>query len=310
MHLEVAHRGHLHTPGPALSQSRTVRRPTAAFMLAQPAALLSMAACLADVTFELPWVCIAIHIPTSARRLLMTYLRCHGVALARVEALVRIQAGMRFMGDSFTQVRSGKRLRHVVCASAQALGIKSRVRQSYLWAGVVVSVTALFVLAYYINHPAPDVGRNDTAEYLTAAQHIETQGRIVDPQRLPGFPLLIALVFSLAGRGNLLAVSIANALLFLVAVLEIYIIAALTLGRRWVTILLGIGVGTNAVLLSFVKPILAESLALWLVASLTLAAVLFVHTLRPRYLWLAAAAALGLSKPNITTFEERWTRRA
>lgn len=164
------------------------------------------------------------------------------------------------------------------------------------WACVLVAATVLVVLAYYMNHPMPDPfsASSDSAEYLSTARRVQTDGQFVDPRRLPGFPLLITLAFTLAGQGNLTAVTVANALLFILASVEIYVIATLTLGRGWVAFLIGMLVGTNVVLLSFVKPIATEALALWLVVSLTLATVLFVLTLRARHLWLAAAFMLGL----------------
>lgn len=134
----------------------------------------------------------------------------------------------------------------------------------------------------------------DSFEYIANAQRIATHGQFVDPHRLPGFPLLIVLVFTLAGQGNLMAISIANGILFILATLEIYVIALLVLQRSWVAFLLGLLVGTNVVLLSFVKPIGSEALALWLVVTLALVAVLFARTLRIRYLWLVMACMLTL----------------
>jgi len=187
-------------------------------------------------------------------------------------------------------------LRRFVPPTAKALAVDLRASKPDVLACVLVAVTALVVFAYYLNHPMPDPfsASSDSAQYLTTARHILTQGQIVDPHRLPGFPLLIALVFTLAGQGNLMAVTVANGLLFILASLEVYAIATLTVGRGWVALLIGTLVGTNVVLLSFIKPIASEALALWLVVSLALAAVLFVHTLQVRYLWTTAAFLLGL----------------
>ena len=53
-------------------------------------------------------------------------------------------------------------------------------------------------------------------------------------------------------------------------------------------------VGTNLVLLSYVKPIMSEGLALWLLTLLTLAVVYFISTRRVRAFWIAAACFLPL----------------
>lgn len=168
-----------------------------------------------------------------------------------------------------------------------------RTDKTYFFAGILLLITTLVVVVYYINNPQPFVGP-DSFEYIANAQRIATHGQFVDPHRLPGFPLLIVLVFTLAGQGNMMAISIANGILFILATLEIYVIALLVLQRSWVAFLLGLLVGTNVVLLSFVKPIGSEALALWLVVTLALVAVLFARTLRIRYLWLVMACMLTL----------------
>ncbi len=165
--------------------------------------------------------------------------------------------------------------------------------KSYAFACLLVLITGLMVIAYYLNHPQPEI-YPDSVEYLNEAQRIAAYGQIVNAHRVPGFPLLITLVFALAGWGDVMAVSIANALLFILATLEIYIIALLLLRQAWQAFLIGLLVGANLVLLSFVKPILSEALALWLLVSLALVAMLFVYTLRIRYLWMVTAFTLTL----------------
>ncbi|HEV8194856.1 MAG TPA: hypothetical protein VGP82_25670 [Ktedonobacterales bacterium] len=200
------------------------------------------------------------------------------------------------MDECGRQLRVYNWLRRSARRTASVLTLGWRTNEHYAFACTLGAVTSLLVVAYYVNHPSPEQYPDypDAAEYLGRAHDIQMQGQIVDPRRLPGFPLLIVLVFKLTGQGNVMAVSITNALLFVVASLEIYVIAVLVLQRRWAALLIGILVGTNVVLLSFVKPILSEALALWLVVSLTLATVLFVRTLQVRYLWIAMACILLL----------------
>ncbi len=152
-------------------------------------------------------------------------------------------------------------------------------------------ISSLIVIAFYTNHPTPET-YPDTAQYLATAQHIMTSGRLVDPIRLPGYPLLIALAFLIAGQGNLAAVSIMQGILFALAVLEIYVIACLVTRRAWIGLIVGLAVASNTYLLTFIKPILSEGVSLWIVTSLTLAILLLIRAWRIRYMWLAAVFLL------------------
>jgi hypothetical protein len=105
---------------------------------------------------------------------------------------------------------------------------------------------------------------------------------------------LIAVVFLLAGQGNLLAVSIAQGVLFVLATLEIYVLTILVLRRPWIALVVGLLVGTSTYLLGFVKPLLVEGLTLWLAVSLALVVVLFIQTMKPGYFWAAAGFTLAL----------------
>ena len=197
------------------------------------------------------------------------------------------------MNDRRAALHFSNWLRQLFRGATNTLTMDWRTNKTYFFAGLLLLLTTFVVVVYYINNPQPFVGP-DSFEYIANAQRIATHGQFVDPHRLPGFPLLIVLVFTLAGQGNLMAISIANGILFILATLEIYVIALLVLQRSWVAFLLGLLVGTNVVLLSFVKPIGSEALALWLVVTLALVAVLFARTLRIRYLWLVTACMLTL----------------
>jgi hypothetical protein len=162
----------------------------------------------------------------------------------------------------------------------------------YLSFGLVLLLCSSFIVtAYYLNHPTPET-YPDTLDYLAATQHIMTSGKLVDPVRLPGYPLLITLVFLLAGQGNLAAVSIVQGGLFVVAVLEIYLITCLLTQRAWKGLLVGLLVASNTYLLTFIKPVLSEGFSLWIITTLALAIVLFIRTPRPRFFWLIAAFML------------------
>jgi hypothetical protein len=162
-----------------------------------------------------------------------------------------------------------------------------------LFAAILMVLTIVVVVVYYLNHSQIEL-TSDTPSYLTVAHHIQTRGQLVDVRRLPGYPLLIVLVFALIGRDNMVAVSIAQAVLFVLATLELYVLAVLVLRRGWAAFFIGLLVGTNLILLSFVKPLISEALAIWLFISLALAVVLFVYTLRVCLLWWVTVFTLAL----------------
>lgn len=162
-----------------------------------------------------------------------------------------------------------------------------------LFALLLALLTTLVVLAFYLNHPGPEP-LADTWSYLYVVDRIQAHAQPVNPWRLPGYPLFIALVYLLVGQGNLAAVSVAQAVLFVLATLEVYVLAALILRRAWAAFLIGLLVGANLILLSYVKPIMSEPFSLWLLVSLALAVVLFLHTPRAGRLWLVTAWMLLL----------------
>ena len=157
---------------------------------------------------------------------------------------------------------------------------------------ILLLSSSVIVIAYYTNHPNPEV-YSDTAEYLAAAQHIITSGKLVDPMRLPGFPLLITLVFLVVGQGNLAAVSIVQGILFVIAVLEIYVITCMVTRRAWIGLIVGLAVASNTYLLASIKPILSEGISLWVITSLALAFILLIRTFHIRYFWLLAGFTLA-----------------
>lgn len=188
-------------------------------------------------------------------------------------------------------------------ARYQPLNIIRRTRQAIIndWYGarslcfglVLLVITALAITMYYLNHPEVDTSA-DTINYVNVVNNRILVGHgIVDPLRTPGYPLLITAVFLLFGRNNLQAVSIVQAVLFVLTTLEIYALAIQVLKRTWMAFLVGVLVGINTDLMAFAKAIVVESLTLWLVATLALAVVICIHRLKALHLWLVAALTLA-----------------
>src|SRR5438105_2170261 len=149
-------------------------------------------------------------------------------------------------------------------------------------------LTTVVVVCFYLNHPQAEP-LADTWSYLYVVDRIQRQGQLVNFWRLPGYPLFIILVYAFMGQGNLEAVSAVQAVLYVLATLEIFVLVYLVFQRAWVAFFIGLLVGANIPVLSYVKPIMSEALALWLLVSLTLTVIIFVSTLRVRTLWLVTA---------------------
>lgn len=163
----------------------------------------------------------------------------------------------------------------------------------YSGALVIAVLSALTLATFYYNHFGPDMSP-DTITYVTFARHILAGGPFMDALRAPGYPLLIAATFVVFGAGNLAAVQCVQAVLFILTALEAYALAYLLLRRTWMACLLGLLIGCNVVSISYVKPILSEGIAMFLVMTLALVFAIFVRSLRVRAFWLLAACALVL----------------
>ncbi|HZR43526.1 MAG TPA: hypothetical protein VFB12_25655 [Ktedonobacteraceae bacterium] len=173
------------------------------------------------------------------------------------------------------------------------LGATVRSRAGY-FALLLILLALIVTVFYYLNYPGVELNA-DTPAYLHVVERIQTHAyQLADTWRLPGYPLLILLVYALSGQGNLMAVSIVQAGLFVLATLEIYVLALWLAGRAWLAFLIGLLVGSNIILLSYVKPIMSEGVALWLLTTLALAIAYFVRTTSVRAFWLVVICILPL----------------
>lgn len=165
----------------------------------------------------------------------------------------------------------------------------------YLFFGALLFLaTTLLVVAYYLNNLRPEP-LSDTWSYLYVVDRFQQHGQLVNFWRLPGYPLFIMTIYSLLGEGNLGAVSLVQAMLFVLAALEMYILCVLVFRRSWIAFIIGLLVGLNIPLLSYMKPVMSEPLALWLLVSLALASVYFLSTLQARRLWLVTLCMVLLA---------------
>lgn len=167
------------------------------------------------------------------------------------------------------------------------------------WAGMLALVTLLVVAAYYANKPYPERDP-DTPAYLYVANRYALHGWFVDAARLPGYPLFIRLVFAVAGANNLTALGVAQAVLFVVAVLEVYALLCLLLRRAPIACGVALLLGANPIVLSYAKALLTEGLALFLTVNVAIAVVLWLRRTTTPRLWLVGgwALALAMTRPE------------
>jgi hypothetical protein len=161
------------------------------------------------------------------------------------------------------------------------------------WGGIVLVLALLVTVCSFLNYPHP-ITTLDTPSYFVSVRQLQATGNPVHPWRLPVYPLFIVLMYTVAGQGNLMAVSIVQGALFVLTALEFYILTALILKRGWLAFLISLFVSTNLILLSYSKPIMTEGLSLWLLTTLVLCVVYFAKTLQVRMLWLLAICMLLL----------------
>jgi hypothetical protein len=155
-------------------------------------------------------------------------------------------------------------------------------------------LSSVVVVIYYLNYPEVDINA-DTPAYLGVVERfLAHPDLLVDTGRLPGYPLFVSLIYTLAGHGNLLAVSDVQAVLFIITALEIYFLALLIFQRTWLAFLVGLLVGTNIILIAYIKPIMTEGLSAFFLTSLTLAVVYFIRRVTIQSLWVVTICSILL----------------
>ncbi len=168
------------------------------------------------------------------------------------------------------KIQPGKKLLHFNTT------YKSLCAQPYFYPILLLLFTSLTTVLYYLSYPTVDLNA-DTPTYLSAADRLFAHPYLLlDPTRLPGYPLFIALIYALAGQHNLVAVSDVQAVLFILTALEVYLLALLIFRRPALAFIVALLFGTNPTLLGYSKAIMSEGLAALLLTSLALAIVSFL----------------------------------
>ncbi|MGH2478523.1 MAG: hypothetical protein ACRDHW_02560, partial [Ktedonobacteraceae bacterium] len=147
---------------------------------------------------------------------------------------------------------------------------------------LLVAITTSMVLLFYLNAPFVETNA-DTPGYLAMLHQLQATGNPVNAFRLPLYPLFLLFIYIIAGQGNMMAVSIIQGLLFICTAGEIYLLALFITRKKCLAFFIGLLVGTNFILVSYIKPIMTEGLSLWLLTTIILCTVVFLQTFRPRF---------------------------
>lgn len=153
-------------------------------------------------------------------------------------------------------------------------------------AAVLAVVAGAVVFAFILNSPNYD-RFPDTANYEAIATHLP--GSFISSDRMPGYPVVIALA-SLVPGGLLLVQS----LMTVGSVVLTFFVARAALGNRWFAFVPAFLVATDLLMAGFARVGMTESVAVLETTAVAAAAVAFVKTSRPRYLWPLSALMIVL----------------
>ncbi len=120
---------------------------------------------------------------------------------------------------------------------------------------------------------------DDTHSYTDAAQKMMASSHhLIQSLRTPGYPSLLAAVFSLFGQMNLTAVVVAQALIGIITTYELYALVTLITRRPYVAATAAALVSLNLYSLNWERVIYSELLSYWSIVTIALAFVLLVRS--------------------------------
>ncbi len=131
----------------------------------------------------------------------------------------------------------------------------------------------------------------DSPSYLRLAQHIWLQHQFADLERTPGYSTLLAGIMAIAGKTNFNVITIAQIILTLLTIGEIYILTYRLTGLKWFACTIATLCGTNLFFLNWERAILTECLSWWVIVTVFYMLERFIHTDRWLYLVLLTASS-------------------
>lgn len=147
---------------------------------------------------------------------------------------------------------------------------KSRLRYHAVPLILVLLAALVGQAAVLIQHPLVATF-NDTATYLAAERLIlSSPVNLVQTFRMPGYPLLLVTVFTVAGSDNFSAVVFVQAVVAVLSVFECYVLTFRLSHRRWIACIIASAIGVNIYIMSWERTILSEALSWWSLITLFL----------------------------------------
>jgi hypothetical protein len=138
---------------------------------------------------------------------------------------------------------------------------------------LMVMVLALFPVLVLLHSHLPISHwalADDSIQYLAVAAKIVHTGQLADPERTPGYPLLLAAIFQLAGNRNLGAVIFVQSALIFAASCEIYLLVFRICRRPWIAAGVAGVVATNLYMADWAYSLRDEAFAFWILVTLFL----------------------------------------
>jgi hypothetical protein len=138
---------------------------------------------------------------------------------------------------------------------------------------LMVMVLALFPVLVLLHAQLPFSHwalADDSIQYLAVAAKIVHTGQLADPERTPGYPLLLAAIFQLAGNRNLGAVIFVQSALIFIASCEIYLLVFRICRRPWIAAGVAGVVATNLYMADWAYSLRDEAFAFWILVTLFL----------------------------------------
>jgi hypothetical protein len=149
------------------------------------------------------------------------------------------------------------------------------------WPLLIVTTGVALVHVFVLLHHPTTLASTDGDEYLGVANAILTTGNFFDPLRTPGYPAFLALIFLIRGAHDFTAVFVAQIVVTIAAIYEIYLLVARLTKQRYLASVTALLVGCNFFVLQWEFSIRVEALAFWTLVTLVLVAERLLHGLRP-----------------------------